>query len=74
MIAKEKALEIFSKHYVSIFNINCDYSEECLISNLSQKHAIITVDEIIAVKLLWHQKDTNDLDYWNEVKQEIQKL
>ena len=36
--------------------------------------ALIAVDEIISIKLLWFQKDTNELDYWHEVKQEIEKL
>lgn len=70
MTAKEKALEIFSKHYISIFNINCDYSEECLISNLAQKHAIITVDEILNNGGLGTLMD----EWWQDVKTEIQKL
>ena len=36
--------------------------------------AELAVDEIINIKLLWFQKDTKELDYWNEVKKEIQKL
>ena len=36
--------------------------------------ATITVDEIISIKLLWFQKDTKELDYWNKVKLEIEKL
>jgi hypothetical protein len=36
--------------------------------------ALIAVDEIISIKLLWFQKDTQDLDYWQQVKQELEKL
>ena len=36
--------------------------------------ASIAVDEVISIKLLWYQKDTKELDYWNEVKKEIQIL
>lgn len=42
--------------------------------NLAKKFAKITVDEIISIKLLWYQKDTKELDYWQKVKQEIEKL
>ena len=33
--------------------------------------ALIAVNEIISIKLLWFQKDTKDLDYWQEVRQEL---
>ena len=39
------------------------------------KHcALITVNEIIKIKLLWFQKDTKELDYWQEVKEELLKM
>ena len=36
--------------------------------------ALITVNEIIKIKLLWFQKDTEHLDFWKEVKEELLKL
>ena len=74
MTPKDKAINLFNKHYLLILEIDNDLSQEIIISILAIKNALLTVDEIIAIKLLWHQKDTKDLDYWNEVKQEIQKI
>ena len=45
-----------------------------IIFEISKQCALIAVDEIISIKLLWFQKDTEDLDYWQEVKQELLKM
>ena len=42
--------------------------------DIAKKCALIAVNEIISIKLLWYQKDTKELDYWNDVKKEIEKL
>ena len=39
--------------------------------DIAKKCALIAVNEIISIKLLWYQKDTKELDYWNDVKKEI---
>ena len=70
---QEKAKELytlFSKHakYWDCYNdspLEIDHTKQC---------ALITVDEIISIKLLWFQKDTEHLDFWKEVKQELLKL
>ena len=36
--------------------------------------ALIAVNEIIGIKKLWFQKDTKDLDFWQEVKKELLKM
>ena len=36
--------------------------------------ALIAVNEIISIKILWFQKDTKELDYWQEVKEELLKM
>ena len=73
MIPKEKAKEIFNKHYMAILNIDSDYSEECLISILSKNHALISIEEIINNNT--HNDPLNtDIYYWLEVKQEIENL
>ena len=81
MEPKEKAKEIFTKHYMTIFNIDSDYSEECLISILAQKHALISVQEIIngGIQLRYgnyiNKNDKlNYYTYWEQVKNEIEKL
>ena len=74
MDAKEKAKELFKKYSIkvkvsytedSIPNIK--HAEMCKIS--SKKCALIAVDEIVASKPIG-----NSLEFWNEVKQEIEKL
>jgi len=47
--AKEKAVQLFNKYYVSILEIDHDLSEEIIISILAKKHALIAVDEILKV-------------------------
>ena len=68
---KQKAKELVLKFKelpqegTLMFYITFEISKQC---------ALIAVDEIISIKLLWFQKDTKDLDYWKEVKQELLKM
>ncbi len=70
---KEKAkklYELFSKHakYWDCYNdspLEIDHTKQCV---------LIAVDEIISIKLLWFQKNTEHLDFWKEVKEELLKL
>ena len=70
---KEKAkklYELFSKHakYWDCYNdspLEIDHTKQCV---------LIAVNEIISIKILWFQKDTEHLDFWKEVKQELLKL
>ena len=70
---KEKAKELyslFSKHakYWDCYNdspLEIDHTKQCV---------LIAVNEIISIKLLWFQKDTEYLDFWQEVKQELLKI
>lgn len=41
---------------------------------LTIQSALIAVNEIISIKLLWFQKDTKDIDFWKEVKEELLKI
>lgn len=67
-IYEEKALELVFK-FANICN-----SYGIIVWYNAKICALIAVDEIISIKLLWFQKNTKDLDYWNEVKKEINKL
>jgi len=72
MTAKEKARELRDKMYLKIPSV---YDPNMLPHYpIAKEMALIAVDEIISIKLLWYQKDTKELDYWQEVKQEIEKL
>lgn len=70
---KQKAKELydsFSKHakYWDCYNdapLEIDHVKQC---------ALITVNEIIKIKTLWFQKDTKDIDFWKEVKEELLKV
>ena len=70
---QEKAKELytlFSKHakYWDCYNdspLEIDHVKQC---------TLIAVDEIISIKLLWFQKDTEHLDFWKEVKEELLKM
>ena len=70
---KEKAKELytlFSKHakYWDCYNdspLEIDHTKQCV---------LIAANEIISIKLLWFQKDTEYLDFWQEVKEELLKM
>lgn len=70
MTPKDKAKELQLKYYVNI-PLNCLMLDE----NLSKKMALIAVDEVIKsnYKVLSGVKPSF-YDYWQEVKQEIEKL
>ena len=70
---KEKAKELyglFSKHakYWDCYNdspLEINHAKQCV---------LIAVNEIISIKILWFQKDTEHLDFWKEVKEELLKM
>ena len=67
---KEKAEELFEK-----YNDYLQQEMQCIVYvNQSKQCALIAVDEIISIKLLWFQKDTEYLDFWQEVKEELLKM
>jgi len=75
MNPKEKAVQLFNTYYVSILGINNDLSEEIIISILAKKQALIAVDEIILLSEWYNRRYiSNQLNYWIEVKNEIEKL
>lgn len=63
MTPKEKAKELVEKYDETLTYIES--------KSKAKQCALIAVDEIISIKLLWFQKDTESLDYWKEVKQEL---
>ena len=64
MTPKEKALELYNKMY--------DYS---LFEEEAKRCALIAVDEILNnIDFTSMINGTDDYNYWQEVKQEIEKL
>ena len=73
MTPQKKAESLVHQYRMLLMNEGEDYGEEIIISILAQKCALIAVDEIM--------KSMNDVmfpnpfnQYWNKVKQEIEKL
>jgi hypothetical protein len=73
MTPKEKAVELVEKFYspidynlVGLFSVKNTVSKQC---------ALITVDEI-SNAIDWHEFEVpnKEIVYWQEVKQEIEKL
>ena len=67
---KEKAKELFSKYQ----NIYFTEDSMGIDDELAKECALIAANEIIKIKLLWFQKDTKELDFWQEVKEELLKM
>ena len=67
---KEKAKELFSKYQ----NIYLTEDSMGIDDELAKQCALIAVNEIISIKKLWFQKDTEDIDFWKEVKEELLKI
>lgn len=77
MNPKEKASDLVHRYRMLFMNEGEDYGEEILVSILSQKCALIAVDEILKeVDNVNYKIGRNGLshqEYWKEVKQEIEK-
>ena len=67
---QEKAKELFFKYQ----NIYLTEDSMGIDDELAKQCALLTVEEIISIKLLWFQKDTEHLDFWKEVKEELLKM
>ena len=70
---KEKAEELYDSFSKHAKYWDC-YNDTPLEINHVKQCALITVNEIISIKTLWFQKDTKELDYWQEVKEELLKM
>lgn len=71
MTTKEKAQELVNK-MLDKQEYSDVYQEKGIISWSAKQCALIAVDEIL--KITWVDKFLTVEDYWQEVKQEIEKL
>jgi hypothetical protein len=75
MEAKEKAIELVGKFY-----LQTEYYMDLGCEELAKDNALICVDEIISnggtKNVIQYEPNcfTNGIEYWQEVKQEINKL
>ena len=70
---KEKAKELYSLFSKHAKYWDC-YNDSPLEINHTKQCVLIAVNEIISIKLLWFQKDTKDIDFWQEVKKIIKNV
>ena len=81
MNPQEKAQELVDKYINASFNCKdcnmpfCDIKCTQLSLNEAKQCALIAVDEIIEA-IDWHEFEhpNKEFDYWQEVKEEIEKL
>ncbi len=71
MKAKDKANELVDSYRIMLMNEDTDFGQEILCTIIAKKSALIAVDEILSGSRLFY---IQDYDYWQEVKQEIEKL
>lgn len=88
MTPKEKAIELRDKYNFTAFNVDENYKDFVFKMKVQAKHfALISVYEILKSKKYTASKIRgyvyssnaidiiiNDLDYWSQVKKEIDKL
>lgn len=71
MTPKQKAEELVGKLKIPLILSDTDAGEEIICTTISKNCALIAVDEIQdAIRYL----DDESEDYWNKVKQEIEKI
>jgi hypothetical protein len=73
MKPKEKAEQLLHEYRMLFMDEGEDYGEEILVSVLSKQCALIAVDEIINSVDNEHVSDIYN-EFWEEVKQEIEKI
>ena len=66
MTAKEKAEELFNDMDMIIYTDQDNWKSQCI------RCALIAVNEILNLKSVYHDEFSSN--YWDEVKQEINKL
>jgi len=71
MTPKEKAEELVGKFKIPLILSDTDAGEEIICTTISKECALIAVDEVINSELF---KWLEDEIYWQEVKEEVEKL
>jgi len=69
MTPKEKAISLVDSYRIVLMNEDTECGEEILCTVIAKQCALIAVDNV-----LWMASHYATIDYWNEVKQEIQEL
>ena len=73
LTSKEKSIELYSRYEV----LGKDFTRGVSMKEFAKQCALIAVDEITRYTYMGKAKSKNDdnsFEYWQEVKQEIEKL
>ena len=76
MTAKEKAESLVNEFRVILMNEDTDCGHEILCTKIAKKCSFICVDEIIS-QCEWYQRRYSTpiiINFWQDVKSEIEKL
>jgi hypothetical protein len=77
MTPKDKAISLVDSYRIILMNENTECGEEILSTVIAKQCALIAVDEIIRSNPHSNPLNTNvesTMEYWQQVKQEINKL
>jgi len=76
MTPKEKAEDLVNQFRMVLMNEDTECGHEILCTSIAIKNALISVDEIIKLANLMDGGFSfeKEIEFWNEVKQEIEKL
>lgn len=85
MTAQEKAEELFNKYFSEIrMPSDCEGCMMCVgrcgnMVSIAKKYSLIALDEIIKLDIFncnceWSDEDGDTREYWQKVKQELEKL
>jgi hypothetical protein len=74
MTPQEKAQQLLHEYRILFMNEGEDYGEEILVSVLSKQCTLIAIDEILHSLEYNTWQNREILKYYEEVKQEIEKL
>jgi len=76
MTPKEKAQDLVNQFRIVLMDEDTECGNEILCTSIAIKNALITVDECIKLANLMDGRFSfdNEIEYWNEVKEELEKL
>lgn len=77
MTPKEKAEQLVGLFKIPLIISDTEAGEEIICTTISKQCALIAVDEILNISYFTHEPSEDDdlyMNYWKQVKQEIEKL
>jgi hypothetical protein len=74
MTPKNKAEELINSYRIILMNEDTECGNEILCTSIAKQSVLIAVDEILIIQEYWGGINNTNYQYWQEVKQEIEKL